>query len=204
MVDDISRVQVEMNQPFETLEIRSLCSTEANQVVFNCFKVAKPLSSIATSFLTCTKVFPSALFQHYWSQQMKKMKTVQLAISDVASKLWKPVFDACCVFLEEVRSMEIVLSEVDRLLDLYKPEELHFQLCQLDNAICECLSQPVTSNQVWIRASIQRMEQYRSLRQHADAAKTFLQLRDTLRLSGNFGIIDKLSTEVKVMYSIFV
>ena len=192
---DMSRVKLELNQEFDTMPICGLCCTEANEVVFNCFQVAKPLSGIAPNFFICTGKFPSALFQYYWSQQTEKMKDVQLKISDVDSKLWQPVFEACCTFLEEARSMKLVLSEVDRLLDDYRSDDLHQQLKQLDNAICKCLSKKVT-NQVWVKAVIQRMEQYRSLRQHAETAKTFLLLQETLGLNGDFGMVKKLSTEV--------
>ena len=183
-----------MEKPFETMSICSLCSKDGDQLIIKCFQQAKPLFDMATTFYVCTQTYPSNLFQHYWSQQMKKMKHFHLTIADVANKIWQPVFDTCCTFLEDIRSKSMVLSEVDRLLMQYRPDELHIQLQQLDKAVCECLSR--STSQTWIKDAVKRMEQYRSLRQHASAAKTFLRLRDTLKLTGNFEIIEKLSTEV--------
>ena len=192
-----------MEKPFETMSVCSLCSKDCDQLIIKCFQQAKPLSDIATTFYTCTQTYPSNLFQHYWSQQVEKIKHSHLTISDATNKLWQPVFDTCCTLLENIRSKKVVLSEVDRLLMQYRPEELHMQLQQLDKAMCKCLSKSVSSSQIWIKEAVERMEQYRSLRQHASAAKTFLKLRDTLKLTGDFGMIEKLSTEVLLHMHIF-
>ena len=67
-------------------------------------------------------------------------------------------------------------------------------ITQIDMAVCKCLGRGHSG--MWIMDVIQRMEQYRLLRQHTSAAKTFLKLRDTLGLTGDFGMIERLSTEV--------
>lgn len=98
------------------------------------------------------------------------------------------------MYLESLKDRTIKLTLVDKLLDQHFDNELEIELCSLEKGICECSGIP--RNPSWIKPCVKRMQQYRSLRQYASAAKAILQLKETLALTGNFDVIKKISTEV--------
>ena len=184
-----------MNKDFDTMPLSLLCSEQDDQIVVTHFKTAHPLVSIASSIYVVTQEHPNNVFRRYWAAQKILARGKISCVADVVPKLWQPSFQKCLEFLESVRAMTISLSDVDQLLVNREVKDVEADITQIDMAVCKCLGRGRGSN-MWIMEVIQRMEQYRSLCQHTSAAKTFLQLRNTLGLTGDFEMIERLATEV--------
>lgn len=174
--------------------ISSFCTTlEDGQMIIPSFQCAEPIFPILPKFITLSSKHPSKTFHNLLKAQIQKVKE-QLKISNFAPLVWQPIFQDCCMYLESLKDRTIKLTLVDKLLDQHFDNELEFELCSLEKGICECSGIP--SDPSWIKPCVKRMQQYRSLRQYASAAKAILQLKETLALTGNFDVIKKISTEV--------
>lgn len=184
-----------MDKDFENMPLSSLCSRQDGQIVVSCFKIARPLSDIASSFHVVTQKHPNNVFHRYWAAQKTLALGKVSCVADIVPQLWQPSFQKCLEFLESVRSMTISLGEVDQLLVNREVKDVELDITRVDMAVCECLGRGLGGS-MWIMDVVQRMEQYRLLCQHSRVATTFLQLRDTLGLTGDFRIIERLSSEV--------
>ena len=181
---------------FETTKISSLCSSEDGMMVVKCFPVAKPLDPILNQFQILSQKFPNDTFLDFWRAKKETLEDTML-IDDIVSNVWTPTFQKCVDFLESLRSRSIKLADVDQLLLKYTPQQLELEVKHLEIGVCECISKQMTS-QSWIRVCIKRMLQYRSLCEHANAAKAFLKVKTTLGLTGDFVVVEKLAAEVRL------
>ena len=167
-------------------------SEESNAVQYVCFKAAQPLQPMLSSFHHLAIQYPSELFQHVWKAQLKVVSGEKqaLKIADVKTKVWDPVFQACCLLIDSVKSLTITLAAVNQ--DFRNLEDRQYHLELLFKAVEACFGRTVDST-TWIRAAIDRMCLYWSLCEQADAAKTVLELKDSLKLKGNFEVIESVA-----------
>ena len=186
-----------LRQTFETTKISSLCSSESGRMVVKCFPAAEPLDPILNQFQILSLKYTNDTFLDFWRAEKETLKDTPMLIDDIVNDVWTPTFQKCVYFLESLRSRTIKLADVDKLLPKYKPEQLELDVKHLEIGVCECIPKQITS-QSWIRVCIKRMQQYQSLREHANAAKAFLKVKTTLGLTGDFVVVEKLAAEVRL------
>ena len=186
-----------LREKFEMTKISSLCSSESGRMVVKCFPAAKPLDPILNQFQILSQKFPNDTFLDFWRAKKETLEDTPMLIDDIVSNVWTPTFQKCVDFLESLRSRSIKLADVDRLLLKYTPQQLELDVKHLEIGVCECIPKQMTS-QSWIRVCIKRMQQYRSLHEHANAANAFLEVKKTLGLTGDFSVVEKLAAEVRL------
>lgn len=175
--------------------ISSLCHFVGDEIVIPFFREAKPLLCILPNFILLTKTHSSNTFQTFWNEKVTELNQKQLKIDDVVELIWRPVFEKSCRYLESLKDRSVKLVTVDKLLDQY-PEEnnLELEIKVLEKGVSECLNQ--RSDHTWVMPRVKRMQEYRSLREHANAAKAFLNLKSTLNLTGDFIAVEELAAKV--------
>ena len=186
-----------LRQTFETTKISSLCSSEDGRMVVKCFPAAEPLDPILNQFQILSQKFLNDTFLDFWRAEKETLEATPMLIDDIVSNVWTPTFQKCVYFLESLRSRSIKLADVDQLLLKYTPQQLESNIKHLEIGVCECIPKQKTS-QIWIRVCIKRMQQYRSLCEHANAAEAFLKVKTTLGLTGDFSVVEKLAAEVRL------
>ena len=175
--------------------ISSLCKLSEGQIIIPCFQNAAPLFPILPKF---TNLHPSTTFQRFWNARIEELRNEQLEFEDVAELILEFVFQKCLKYHQSLKDRTITLAMVDELLDQYcdTNTNMETEFHSLEKGICKCLE--VETNLSWIGPCIQRMKEYRSLRQHADTANAILKLQETLNLTGNFTIIEQLAEQVSL------
>ena len=175
--------------------ISSLCQQAEGTMTYHYFQLADPLIPIISQFTVLTKLYPNNTFNDYWDTEKKNVQNRPLQLVDVVKHVWEPAFMKCCAFLESLQDESIRLDEVDKLLDSYTKDKLISEIKYLEKGICHCTKARIPDDK-WIESCVQRMQVYRSLRQHASAAKAFLDLKVTLELTGDFKIVEGLAAKV--------
>ena len=180
--------------------INSLCSIEDLQgpLKFHCFKKAEPLVDILDNFFYLSRKFHSDLFQRIWKSKLKDISNTKdvITFSSVVTDIWNPVFDKCCQLIDSIKTRSIILRDVD----------LHFRQLHDEGSVCEhlrnlymaietCNSRKVGQSN-WIQVSVDLMEQYWSLCEQGKAARIVLELKEKLKLTGNFEIIEYVANQV--------
>lgn len=86
--------------------------------------------------------------------------------------------------------MSITLSAVNEHFHHLEDKQDHLEL--LFKATEACYGRHVEST-TWIRKAIDRMHLYWNLCEQADAARTVLELKESLKLEGNFEVIENVA-----------
>lgn len=190
----------EINQDNLTKPINSLCYVETldpKSIHFPSFQLAQPLESILEHYYYLSSVHYSDFFQIIWSSKLReisKMKST-LTIADVGTRIWKPVFSDCSDLIKKVSSKSIKLKEVDYYFRQAQADHIYDNLLNLFTAIEACNGNTPDSF-VWIRQAVHLIKQYWSLCKQAEAASTLLELKDSLKLTGNFDVIESVANKV--------
>lgn len=166
-----------------------------------CFRDAADFDSIVDDFSLLSSDLPNDMFLDYWTKEKEKQGTDMLSFAQVVCDVWQPAIGKCALLLNRLKERSISLQEVDLLLKRYRNRlsVLKTQLINLQTGICKVQNIPILSGS-WIPACVNRMEQYHSLQTHADAARTFVFLRDSLGLGGDFSVVENLSIKVVDIY----
>ena len=149
-------------------------------------------------FWTMSHECESNVFFDYWHDGLKTIlrERVTLTLEGVVPKLWTPVFEQCEKLLEQLRDYSLSLPTVDILFKGKKTSDIAHSIKQLHRGVEMCLSGKEVKDFKWIKGVIDCMEQFWQLSGYAEAAQAFLKLRDTLKLTGDFQLVENVALKV--------
>ena len=193
----------ELDQDFESKPIKSLCiSTGPSHVENHCFQSALPLDPIKVNYDFMVRHYQNDFFHRIWERtaiRAARASTAGLTIPDIVTRIWNPAFEECCQILDSLNNCSITLREVDdRFLRFNNNiSTLKFHLEQLHKGVEVCHDRkPPPRCPLWIDTAVERMQQYWTLSRYAKAAQTVLKLRDKLKLTGDFALMETIAKKV--------
>ena len=196
----LAELHQDCKNDYSSAQLNSICEVQPSpgDVSLNCFKSARPLESMLTKYYFFSAVFRSNVFVKIWSSKLKIISKMELRVEDIPTSLWEPVFTECCQLLEDIHSQEIRMKDIEQHLGSLSEDNLCDHLCQLNNAMRACSGKKdgQSGSNKWIRSAVDKIKLYRSLSNQAEAAKTVLELRDSLHLAGDFGVIEDVAFKV--------
>ena len=162
-----------------------------------CFPEAKPLEPCLQPFYNFSTKFSSDLFNRFWSKKVSNTESV--SFEKVFEVVWKPVFDQCVKLLDGLHSANLKLSSVDELFkDQYSTKSAKTLINDITNlhlAVSTTITNS-TRDSKWIRSAVDRMYKYWELCSYYEAARAFIKIRDTLQLTGDFSLVEKVAMQV--------
>ena len=161
--------------------------------VLLCYQAAKPLEPFADHFDIMMNR-SSNLFLHPLDIRLRRTvaSRTDLAIAHVYSEIWQPVFDECRKLLDSLIDQSMTLSYVDTHLKKY--DNLEPVVFNLAVGLSKCLK--LTPDQTQLRRALWKINQYWKLCEYQNGAQVFLQLRNVLKLKGNFDLVENFSLQV--------
>ena len=194
----------ELDQDFESKPIKSLCiSTGPSNFDNRCFQSAHPLDPIKMNYDFMVRHYQNDFFHRIWERTAIRAAraTAELTIPDIVTRIWKPAFEECCQLLDSLNNCSITLREVDDRFLRYNISTLKLHLEQLHKGVEVCHGrQPPPRCPPWIDAAVERMQQYWTLSRYAKAAETVLKLRDKLKLTGDFTLMETIAKKVRIIF----
>ena len=186
----------EFEKDFDDVPMSRICSSDdTGKVVVHCFKIAHPLNPILGKFNAISNEYSNDFFRKFWKRQKRQHEgIIHLNFSTVV-QIWEDALKECIKFVESLRDRSISLSSVQELVEKREEENLSLDISNLEAGICVCTGTTPPSP-VWIRNCVTRMYQYQSLCHHASTAKIFVELKETLQLTGDFSMVEKLADKV--------
>ena len=192
----------QLQQNYQEEKISKLCrSTQGGnggcQVI--CFPQAKPLEPYLLQFYIFSSKHSSDIFNKFWNNKLTQIhrQIHTITFQQVIDLVWKPVFDQCLQLLDNIHSGALKLSTVDDLFKtnyLTEKRKLNNDLQNLQKASDSCLHK--SSDSRWIESAVDRMNQYWDLCNYREAAQAFIKIRDTLKLTGDFSLVEKVARQV--------
>ena len=122
-----------------------------------------------------------------------------LPMNDVMLEVWTPVFAQCEQVLEQLMDFSIPLPMVNDLFHGKDNDHIGHNIKQLQKGVEWCRSRRDVKDFEWIKQVIDRMNQFWKLSRCTDAAQAFLEIRDALKLTGDFSLVENVAQDLQVM-----
>ena len=177
---------------YDSHPINRLCTADGpSKFVYHGFVSAKPLEPIRMRFDFMARRYSNDLFHRVWYSCTKKaaQKKHELTIEDIVDVIWRPALKECeSTILDGLRDGSIKLQAVDSYFRRYDNiETVETHLHQLHKGVELCYGRsPSPKCPQWIHNAVSRIHQYWTLGQYAAAARTVLELKEKLKLTGDF------------------
>ena len=197
---DFAELKKELMHDISRCSIGSLCAcNKEGTIVYHCLKSASPLHEMLDKF---SHLNQNDLFIQIWGEKMTACGTISIPI--VAQQVWPKAYLHAQQLMEALHGGTLKLADVDQYLSKYKtPGELGQVLINLNNQLSTCTG--ISNDGKWIANVVENIVQYQSLKEHEKAAKTFLQVKEKLKLTGNFKQVEALASQViNVYFSIYI
>ncbi len=194
----MEELKTEIRRDHKDKPIKDLCAIDNGKVIFTLLQLALPLEDIPTKFDVMFSKYQNKLFEKIWNDHMKKARRKsesELTIASIKTDIWDPSFHRCRTLLDSLRDRSIKLSEVDQYFREVKDRE--HQISALCSGVEMCNDGRVTGDcRQWISTAVDMMDQYWSVCQQAKAAKIVMDLKEKLKLSGDFSLIEGIASQV--------
>ena len=182
----------------DTCPIHEVCSIYNSQVcIVHGFSDAEPLEPCFKRFWFMTQKSKCDIFIKFLNERLATLvkDKCTLSMNDVMPEVWKPVFAQCEQVLKQLMDFSISLSMVDDLF--YGKDNYHIShnIKQLQKGVIWCLSRRDVKDFQWIKQVIDRMNQFWKLSRYPDAAQAFLRIRDELKLTGDFKLVENVASQ---------
>ena len=195
----------------EKLSNKLICDiteTEDNGGSYKCFSSSEVDKEIVGNLIVCGKYNNNGavneVFQYCWDQQinLSAIGAVQDVTFDlIFSKVWKPTISQCQSLLCGLMSKTVTLEEVEKL---YQISNFSMQLSALCTAVHHCYPESTQSfppPQEWVPHTEAHIALYFEIVNNpkcTDAANVILKLQKSLKLEGDFKIIEDLAKHVRM------
>ena len=195
----------ELTSNYDTYSVNTLCTADGPSR-FTChrFHSARPLDPIRMYFDFMERMYRNDLFHRVWSDATRKAshRKDELTIQDIVDEIWRPAFKECEeTILEGLRNESIMLQAVDSYFKCYDSiETIESHLYRLFSGVELCHGRhPPPTCPKWIHEAVDRIHYYWTLSDYAAAAETILDLKDKLKLTGDFHVISTIAKKVGIV-----
>ena len=195
------RLMKELQRNFEEQKINKLCVTSSSDGSCSvvCFPDARPLDPCLDNFYVISFHYSSDIFNMIWQETLKAIG--QLSFTDIDVSLWRPALQSCISLLAKLKAGDMTLSDIDhqfKLVYFKKRGQLEQDLINLQRGV-NAIKHASASDSNWIWKVVKNIGQYWDLCSYREAAEAFLKIRDTLKLTGNFAIVERLASKVLIV-----
>ena len=183
-----------LQRNFNECSIRTLCVSDSEQCQVQCFPEASPLESCMEGVWIMTVESKCNIFREYWNARSEYVVHNDFSLADITTEVWRPVFSQCEKLLASLIDCSISLTMVNQLFHQMSHELIEYNIKQLQRGVEWCQGR----NHVdftWT-GIINRMNQFWRLSGHTDAAQAFLEIRDALKLTGDFQLVENVASQV--------
>ena len=195
----VEQIHYKLQAKFDTCPIHEVCSIDDSQVcIVHGFSDADSLQPCLKQFWFMTQESKCDIFIKFLYERLAALVRNKciLSMSGVMPKVWTPVFAQCEQVLEQLMDFSIPLSMVDDLFHGKENDLIGHNIKQLQKGVEWCRSGRDVKNFEWIKRVIDRMNQFWKLSRYTDAARAFLKIRDELKLTGDFKLVENVASQV--------
>lgn len=195
----------DINSSFDEVSINTCCKIDGEEVVFLLLPSAFPLDHIRRDFDVLFRENCTSVFCTIWDNCMQTaVKRMELTIDNIKTDIWLPTFKKCEDLLISIHDKSIKLTEMERYFDKLDDKEIESELTNLCNGVLKCVGNQhfYETDHKWISDSVNLMNQYWSLLSLVGAAGKVISLKEKLRLTGDFGLVETIASKVMFVHCI--
>ena len=175
---------------------------------YKCLSTSKVDKEMVDNFIVCGKYDDNSavneVFQYCWDHQIELnaiRKIQNISFDVIFDKAWKPTISQCQSLLCSLKSKTVTLEEVEKL---YQLDKFSLQLSALCNAMHYCYpksTQLFPPPQEWVSHTAAHIALYFEIVNNPKctvAANIILKVQTSLKLGGDFKIIEDLAKHVRM------
>ena len=185
---------------YSSLSIHDLWENKESKIVYKYGQASDIPEHIMEEVfqLTHREGCTCVIFQNLWSQRkstyMKKQSGTTSTLDVVIKDLWTPVCEEFKSDLEKLSNLQLRLDKVTLLFEnIFDQKILEDEL----NKWCDATGH---SRSGWIRETAKKILEYQQFCRYSYTAKTLMQLKETLGLTGDFSVVEALSAQVCMQF----
>ena len=198
--DGLQRVDSE--EEYANIEICQLYEVINGEEVYAILLIDdKDVMEMLKPFTTVMEEYKTVISQNIWNDNLQRHSKV-LSLSEVATKIWAPVFIEIQQLIEKFCSWSITLKEIDKHLSNISSQNLEQAIQTLVEGCNLCLDKTVPTS--WIPKFVISVVYYRDVCKAQSAARLVLAAKDALMLEGNFEDLRKFSSKVHTYVNTYV
>ena len=144
------------------------------------------------SFAIMMEEYKTMISQNIWNCHIQK-HTI-LPLPEVATKIWSPVFKELQQLIEKFCDKSVTLKEIDNYLKDILPQNLEEEIKRLVVGCNLYLDKTVSTT--WISQFVLSVNFYKNFCNTQSAAQLILDVKDALRLTGNFEEMKEFKSKV--------
>ena len=186
-------------------QMKELCSNWGDLTgevhVICCPSVQPCVKNILPSFSLLAKSNNNGIFRHTWKKQMNAtLQHVDAGLCELTQEkmcdyVWEPTVIFCKKFIEELKQKTILISRVEEVFGECQLPDIKSSTESLVETLSLCFPD-VTSDTDWIESVCTQIKHFRLSLNCTECAQAILQLRDCLKLTGDFRLIRHLAIQV--------
>lgn len=108
------------------------------------------------------------------------------AVNELEGHVWQPALKSCCELVEDFYTLKVKLSIVHPVFQGYHQDDIHRELTNFSKLVSECTDHQSRFPGKSMVSAAEKIKQYFVILRHQKVASLFLQVKDTLRLKGDF------------------
>ena len=200
-------ISINNNDEIYRKQICSICKVEDDgSYKCTCFSTSNLECEMVQNFILCGKYNNghNKVFEYCWDQQIQlsAITTVKDICYDSVYKLvWKPTILQCQSLLSKLKDKTITLKEAE---SIYQIEDFSLQLSALDTAIRQCypsFKESLPPPKKWLPQTVAHIKLYHKIANNPKctvAANVILKVQTSLKLKGNFKVVEDLARHVRM------
>ncbi|XP_028416584.1 E3 ubiquitin-protein ligase rnf213-alpha-like [Dendronephthya gigantea] len=189
-VDEVLRALSEkIVQDFSELSIRDICVQRSGRFDVIFFNLDDKYLDMVSRI---NEIESSRIFVKLWRKYSEKLQNEQVTMENIL-QIWIKVCEQLEEISEQFGNGEMLLKDIDKYLDLFQTNytdlEGEFKL------LFSFLSHPkkhLDETERNLAARITQVKRYKKISDARQAGKAILQLKETLRLTGDFSVVEKI------------
>ena len=186
---------------YENIPMKIVFSTDNEKSLARLLDETAPLESMLNGYEYLAHIHVCHMFNRVWQDKVKALPHEgTLSVEEIRTKLWDPVVEKCTELLTTLQKCTMTLAVVDDYFGLYKRaiNAAIDDMVKLLDGLNIHQARPEERNKeiLKIEKGVNLVQQYWSLRIYANAAKTCLSLKESLKLEGDFKMVQMLAKQV--------
>ena len=143
------------------------------------------------------KKYPSDIFESCWRQQCKSRVDLD-TFQKVYEVVCIPVLTECKEVLVSLEQRTMTLENVMVYFWKFELDELKRNLQHLCEGMRECFpnDKQLVASRSWIPPVVASIQEYKKIRSYLVTAKIVLQLKESMKLTGDFAAVDTIVQQV--------
>ena len=195
----------ELNKDHSNIPVKELfvpvTTSSGSQLACKFFSTENVPNELLQHLYIIGKKYPNDIFETCWRQQSKSYANLN-TFEGVHQMVCTPVFNECEQILVSLEQGTMTLENVENYFSsFHETNELKNNLEKLCQGIRECFPnhKHLRAPRSWVPSVVTSIQEYKKLNGYTAAARIVLQLKDSMKLNGDFTAVNTIVEQVNII-----